>query len=286
MTTTLFVMVVLGSTSVSARDLQCETTQQAARRIICDHAILNNEYDSIFAQQQSLLASGRLSSEDLVDWQQQRDACTDVHCIDEVFSQWKELMKSMQSGQSELARQSSHELATSGEAGASQAQVTSLQATQPPLTVERSAEPLISNAVTTQGGSVGGGLVILGLIMLGLFKLFAGGRRSSKGDRRLSRTSNDISARTKSIKPPSDQVLKDARGNIIGRISQKRDGRLELVDDRLRPRGYYDPKTDETKDSRLRIVGKGNLLSALLMEDYESSRSGRQSLYRGGGLRR
>ncbi|MBB5448018.1 uncharacterized protein HDG38_006665 [Paraburkholderia sp. WSM4177] len=91
----LLSMAALGSTAASANDIQCATTQQPAERVICDHAILNNEYDDIFAQQQALLSSGKLSSAQLAKWRQARNACIDVHCVDGVFAQWKAMARSV-----------------------------------------------------------------------------------------------------------------------------------------------------------------------------------------------
>jgi uncharacterized protein len=92
----LLSMAAFNSTGAWARDIQCSTTRQPAERVICDHAILNNEYDDIFAQQQALLRAGKLSPEQLVHWKQARNACTDVHCIDGVFAQWKAMAKSVE----------------------------------------------------------------------------------------------------------------------------------------------------------------------------------------------
>jgi len=50
----LLSMAAFGSTGAWASDIQCATTRQPAERVICDHAILNNEYDDIVAQQQAL----------------------------------------------------------------------------------------------------------------------------------------------------------------------------------------------------------------------------------------
>ena len=90
----LIAMAALGSSAAWATDIQCATTQQPAERVICDHAILNNEYDDIFAQQQALLASGKLSSAQLSQWRQARNACVDVHCVDGVFAQWQSMARS------------------------------------------------------------------------------------------------------------------------------------------------------------------------------------------------
>jgi cobalamin biosynthesis Mg chelatase CobN len=92
----LLPLAALGSSGAWARDIQCATTRQAAERVICDHAILNNEYDDIFAQQQALLRSGKLSTEQLAQWRQSRSTCTDVHCIDTVFARWKAMAKSVE----------------------------------------------------------------------------------------------------------------------------------------------------------------------------------------------
>ncbi|MFM0306038.1 hypothetical protein PQR05_33600 [Paraburkholderia sediminicola] len=90
----LLFMAALDSTGARASDIRCATTRQPAERVICDHAILNNEYDDVFAQQQALLSSGKLSPEQLAQWRQSRNTCGDVHCIDTVFAQWKAMTRS------------------------------------------------------------------------------------------------------------------------------------------------------------------------------------------------
>jgi len=88
---------LLCSTSSWATDIQCESTQQPAQRVICDHAILNHEYDDIYEQQQKLIQQGRLTANDLAAWKRKRDSCVDVHCIDGVFAQWSAIGKGLQS---------------------------------------------------------------------------------------------------------------------------------------------------------------------------------------------
>ncbi|SOE69810.1 hypothetical protein SAMN05446635_3629 [Burkholderia sp. OK233] len=92
----LLCFAAVGSTAARASDIQCSTTRQPAERVICDHAILDNEYDDIVAQQQALLSSGKLSPQQLAHWRQSRNACTDVHCIDTVFAKWKAMAKSVE----------------------------------------------------------------------------------------------------------------------------------------------------------------------------------------------
>jgi uncharacterized protein len=94
----LLAMAALGSSEAWATDIQCATTQQPAERVICDHAILDNEYDGIFAQQQAMLSSGKISSVQLAQWRQARNACVDVHCIDGVFDNWKAMARQIEAG--------------------------------------------------------------------------------------------------------------------------------------------------------------------------------------------
>jgi uncharacterized protein len=91
----LLSIAAFGSTTAMANDIQCSATQQPAERVICDHAILSNEYDDIFAQQQALLNAGKLSQQQIAQWRQARNACNDVHCIDGVFAQWTAMTRSV-----------------------------------------------------------------------------------------------------------------------------------------------------------------------------------------------
>jgi uncharacterized protein len=93
----IFTSCMLISASSWASDIQCARTQQPAQRIICDHAILNSEYDDIYEQQQKLIQQGKLTTNNLIAWQQKRDACTDVHCMDVVFAEWSTINKSLES---------------------------------------------------------------------------------------------------------------------------------------------------------------------------------------------
>lgn len=61
----------------------------------------------------------------------------------------------------------------------------------------------------------------------------------------------------------ADQVLKNSKGIIIGKI-RERSGKLEILNPGGAIKGNYDPKRDETRDNTGRIIGKGNLLATLL----------------------
>ena len=95
--TLLLALSAFGPTAAFASDIQCMSTRQPAERVICDHAILDNEYDDIYAQQQSLLKAGKLSAGEVAAWKQSRNACTDVHCIDGVFAHWKSIARAAES---------------------------------------------------------------------------------------------------------------------------------------------------------------------------------------------
>jgi len=62
----------------------------------------------------------------------------------------------------------------------------------------------------------------------------------------------------------ADQILKDSRGFIIGKISIASNGTQTIKDAKGFIRGTYDPKSNKTKDQRGFIVGTGNLLTSLL----------------------
>jgi uncharacterized protein len=72
-----------------AGDIACDSSQKVAERVICDHAILNRQYDRIYGQQQKLLDAGKVSTDQIASWRQERDACSDVSCVDVVFSKWR-----------------------------------------------------------------------------------------------------------------------------------------------------------------------------------------------------
>lgn len=61
----------------------------------------------------------------------------------------------------------------------------------------------------------------------------------------------------------SEQILKDSRGSIIGRI-QSQGGKFVLKDARGSIKGYYEPNSNKTKNAQGSIVGTGNLLTTLL----------------------
>ncbi|ACD16009.1 lysozyme inhibitor LprI family protein [Paraburkholderia phytofirmans] len=198
----LLSMAALGPTGAWASDIQCATTRQPAERVICDHAILNNEYDDISAQQQALLSSGKLSPEQVAQWRQSRNACTDVHCIDTVFAKWKALARSAEAS-SNVARApamaSSTDMAPVGPISdavastASQASPTSeaslvrqgsAAGVALPMPVEtQSSAPAVASAASgpdDRRGTTGmsAGLIVALLVALGFGVLF---RRRAKG---------------------------------------------------------------------------------------------------------
>jgi hypothetical protein len=71
------------------------------------------------------------------------------------------------------------------------------------------------------------------------------------------------------ITPPATcEVLRDHRGTIIGRVeTQHHTGKLVARDARDVVVGTYDPRSNETRDARGRVIGQGNLLGALLLQE-------------------
>ncbi len=66
--------------------------------------------------------------------------------------------------------------------------------------------------------------------------------------------------------PTVREVLRDHRGTIIGTVEpQTLTGKLVARDARGIVVGSYDPRQNETRDARGRVIGRGNLLGALLL---------------------
>ena len=61
-----------------------------------------------------------------------------------------------------------------------------------------------------------------------------------------------------------EQVLKDSNNRTIGKIRSLANGRMEGRDANGRLKGTFVPKANETRDSIGRVVGRGNLLAALI----------------------
>ncbi|MGH7146724.1 MAG: hypothetical protein ACREIJ_02330 [Nitrospiraceae bacterium] len=64
----------------------------------------------------------------------------------------------------------------------------------------------------------------------------------------------------------ADQELRDRSNRLIGKIKQFSNGKLEGRDASNRLKGTYDPKTNETRDANNGFVGKGNMLSMMIMD--------------------
>ena len=62
----------------------------------------------------------------------------------------------------------------------------------------------------------------------------------------------------------STEILRDAQGRIIGKITQTSSIKIEIRDNEGRYKGSYNPLTNETRDNAGRLAGKGNLLTMLL----------------------
>lgn len=60
------------------------------------------------------------------------------------------------------------------------------------------------------------------------------------------------------------QQLKDSNNRPIGTITSTSNGKLEGRDANGRLKGTYDSKSDQTRDSNGRVVGRGNVLAAVI----------------------
>ncbi len=68
------------------------------------------------------------------------------------------------------------------------------------------------------------------------------------------------------IAAPAREVLRDHRGTIIGVVeTQRLTGKVVARDARGVLVGIYDTRLNETRDARGRVIGRGNLLGALIL---------------------
>jgi hypothetical protein len=68
------------------------------------------------------------------------------------------------------------------------------------------------------------------------------------------------------IAAPACEVIRDHRGTIIGTVEpQRRTGKVVARDARGVVVGTYNPRLNETRDARGQVIGRGNLLGALLL---------------------
>ena len=69
------------------------------------------------------------------------------------------------------------------------------------------------------------------------------------------------------IAAPAREVLRDERGTITGTLEpQALTGKVLARDARGVLVGTYDPRLNETRDAHGRVIGRGNLLGALLLQ--------------------
>lgn len=60
------------------------------------------------------------------------------------------------------------------------------------------------------------------------------------------------------------QKLYDSNMRLAGYLAAGAAGRLSVYDSDFRVLGYYYPASDKTYDKNMRLIGKGNLLTAFL----------------------
>lgn len=92
----LLYMTVIAWTGAWASGIECAPTRRPAMRIICDHAIQNNEYNAILVQQQALLSSDKLAPGQLARRRHFSNASTDVRRIGTVLVQRETKAKPME----------------------------------------------------------------------------------------------------------------------------------------------------------------------------------------------
>ena len=67
------------------------------------------------------------------------------------------------------------------------------------------------------------------------------------------------------------QRLYDSNMQLIGYTSTGATGKITVYDSDYRMLGYYNPKSDKTYDKDRRLVGKGNMITNLLVNASRTS---------------
>lgn len=68
---------------------------------------------------------------------------------------------------------------------------------------------------------------------------------------------------------PLEERREELRGEsnrLLGWVEQRTDGVMEVRDGAGKLKGFYDPRSNETRDASGKRLGKGNLLAILLVQ--------------------
>jgi uncharacterized protein len=280
--------------SVLANDIDCASTQQAAARVICDHAILNNQYETIYNQQQAFTRDGKLSAEDLTDWQQMRDACTDVHCIDGVFAQWKSMAKGIKAGDTPATDASAKhvEAPAAVELPKQTSSATGMDTVRPGPVAAPATNASPDEESTNESAGFHwkwvGGIAFALVFVYGLFSKSddkeeesrpakrssrrpAQGREREEGSSREPRREKPAKA-SKPAPAPGPKVsysrepIRNLTGSIIGYTQFMSDGKTYLYSRTGSTLGWYNPKYDATYKPNGTQYARGNMLMRMLPE--------------------
>ncbi|MGY6153716.1 hypothetical protein [Paraburkholderia graminis] len=261
--------------SVWATDIDCATAQQVAARVICDHAILNHQYEHIWDRQQALARDGSLSPQDITAWQQSRDACSDVHCIDQVFAQWKALTKVVETGGTATKATTPLQQVESTPASDATQRVNLTPVTSPPR-----AEPAGADESSWLNWKRIGGIALAMTLGYGFYRRRGNDDEEAKPTKRNARRTQNRGRREETSRDrqldgarpaaapkkvaPQRAWLKDARGAVMGSTFVYGDGEQYIYAKDGKPLGFYHPGFNATFKVDGTQIAKGNMLLLLL----------------------
>ncbi|MER2269739.1 hypothetical protein [Methylobacterium oxalidis] len=64
----------------------------------------------------------------------------------------------------------------------------------------------------------------------------------------------------------SREAIKDPYGRVTGHVETDSAGRQKALNPYYRLLGIYDPRQNETRDANGRLIARGNVLAALIVE--------------------
>jgi hypothetical protein len=64
------------------------------------------------------------------------------------------------------------------------------------------------------------------------------------------------------------EYIRDSQHRVVGSIRTNPDGKQTAYDAQFRTLGIFDPRMNLTRDRQFRLLGSGNLLSALIWDAH------------------
>ena len=137
--------------------------------------MLSNAYDRIYAEQEQLANSGKITGAELSAWRDRRDKCADVSCVDALFAEWNQRSQRSSNSVTKTSSPTTSTPAAGHQMTSTPAAIepgTSESAKRAPMTAQDEVgaqTPVASaNSKPTDSNNPAGGLFLFGAIGIGI----------------------------------------------------------------------------------------------------------------------